>query len=405
MLISECAETNGTGKLSPTGQYLALSKSLTVKLYHLSESLKFLTRWSVKDEVTSLQWSQDESLLMCVQKKRGRIDLFSTFDYSWSCLIDPGLQGISHSLISSDSRNILIIDSSKSTLEAWSLRFQTRKRLKPPKFDKKGLSFSNDCKFLAMVTRNEQDFLSIFNCEDWRCLFEHPVTFLVSDLLFVNDSAVLVWSESFDYEFSVVRTTGEVLFKYEGNNLVPGIHKIVSNSSYFAVCGLDFKIRVFHQGSWVLYHLFCYKKAVVFDKTIVLQECQEFKNDQVSGLQFEFIKSSMKSHSETNFCVWRRDGKILATVLKVLPHLVWIWDCRVSALAAVVFLLKSVKSITWAEEFLVWACGDRVVYMWNESQEVLTCSTGDISIQKVEYNSGSFLLQNKSLAVYAKLTH
>lgn len=230
--------------------------------------------------------------------------------------------------------------------------------------------------------------------------FQSPIS--AGDLYYMPDaSAVVVWSQNFEYNFCVVQTNGTVLSKFEGNPYAPGICKVGFNKSYMTVCGMDYKLRVFHLGSWVLFHEFSYKDSFEH-RVLMLKESEEFRMEQVGCREFENIKEIIGNYGDTSFCVWA-GGQFVTTVLKNAPNVVWIWDCKAAALTTAVVMRKSVKSIVWADEYLVWVCGENSVYMWNSNNEVLVCSSGDILLNKIEYKSGSFLLQNKLLAVYAKL--
>ena len=257
-----------------------------------------------------------------------------------------------------------------------------------------------------MITRNLTDFVSFYSTNDWTCLNDFPLAFAAGDLIYLHDSsAVIIWSESFECTFIVVNNNGQVLARYEGDNCKPGIGNLALTASYVAVCSLDFTVRVFHAGSWVKYHEFCYKKSIKNGKTLILNQNQDFKDEQVTKLDFEFIKRALVGPAETAWVVWKQDGRTLATVLKCLPHLVWVWDCTASGLMAVVVLIKSVKGIVWAGEDLVWVCGDERVFLLNQAMEVCDCSCGDIAVSKVEFKGGAFLLQNKVLAVYARFNN
>jgi hypothetical protein len=257
-----------------------------------------------------------------------------------------------------------------------------------------------------MLTRNLTDFVSFYSTNDWTCLSDHPLAFAAGDLVYLHDSsAVIIWSESFECTFVVLSSQGQALARFEGDSCKPGISDLALTASYIAVCSLDFKVRVFHVGSWAKYHEFCYLKSIQNGKTLLLNQNQDFKGEQVTSLDFEFIKRALNGPAETLWAVWKHDGRALASVLKCLPHLVWLWDCMDSGLAAVVVLNKSVKSVVWAGEDLVWVCGDERVFLLNQGMEVCDCSCGDIVVSKVEFKGGAFLLQNKVLAVYARFNN
>ena len=406
MLISECAETNGTGKISPNGRFAVLSKSLRVKLYELGDTLRILSRWNVLDEVTGLEWSKNSELILVQQKKRGVLQVFSTENYSWTCTINPGVLGLSHSLISPDNRNILTIDSQCARLSVWNLTNSQVLNIKPPKYHNKGLSFSFDGSKMVQITREKNsDFVSFYNTEDWLLShsFRSPIN--AGDLLYLPDSAaVVVWTPSTEYNFCVFQTNGTILAKFDGNSFAPGICRVEFAASYMAVCGMDYSLRVFHLGSWVLFHDFSYKENFEH-RVLMLKESEEFRGEQVGVKEFEAVRNVIGNAGETGFCVFggKVGGVIVCTVLKNSPNFIWIWDCKTASLALVVVMRKSVKSVVWADGYLVWVCGENQVYMLNENHEVLTCSTNDILLNKIEYNSGAFLLQNKHLAVYSKL--
>jgi WD40 repeat protein len=407
MLISESAETNGQGRLSPSGKHLVLSKGLQIKLYSTTDALKFLYRWQVLDETTNFEWSRDSCLILCGQHKRGIVQLFSAADFSWSAVINPGVFGISHSFFAADSRNVLTVDQSAVRVTVWGLLDQSQTALRCPKFKKKGFSWASNGKKLAVLCReNFQDTVFVFSTLDWTVKINFVVEMNASDLFYMPDgSGIVVIGSEADCRFKVFGEDGQILKNCTIYENAPGISKFsfTQTGNYLAISGFDNRVRIYHYCSWVQFHEFNYAAGMAKQRVTVIKESEGLKPVLIDALELGYIRESLAKPSPTVFCLWSMTGKFLVTVLKVLPNIIWVWELESSGLFSVIIMKNSVQSAVWTDQTLVWTSGDGVVYVWNDNQEVTFRDTELSNIKKIEYNRGRFLIQNKAWAVCGKI--
>lgn len=408
MLFSECAESNGLGKLSPNGSNLVLCKGLHIKLYEVAGSLRFLTKWTVLDETTMLQWSDDGELILCGQYKRGVVHIFNVHDFEWTAFLNNGICGIARSVFTKDSRQVMTWTGQSTRITIWSLTKSETFAVLFPKFLKGGYCFSHDGKKFALVTRaNNKDLIEVYSSEDWEKENEFDPGFSVKDLYVMPDfSGIVTWSSEVEYMFVVFTMEGEVKIRFSPYTNAPGLSKVAftPTGNYVSLCSYDKKIRILHFFSWVVYHTFNYYKSLQSEGLIFLKEAENFSSSSPSPSEIDKFQVLLTKPTETSHCLWNIYQTSLLTVLKSLPHILWLWDIRKSALDKVIIMKNSIKSIVWKGEEIVWTCGDSFIYIY-EQNDILVYEQILPNVDKIQCCQNHLLLQNKSQAIYAKLTN
>ena len=98
---------------------------------------------------------------------RGVVQCFSVSDDSWTCTIDEGPAGIARALWSPRHARALIVADFAVRVSAWSLMDGSCRHLRAPKFADRGLDFSADGRFLAVLERREAETRCVIDCETW----------------------------------------------------------------------------------------------------------------------------------------------------------------------------------------------------------------------------------------------
>ena len=408
MLFSECAESNGIGKLSPNGENLVLSKGLNVKLYELTERMRFLTKWSVLDEVTKFEWSPDGSLILCGQHKRGVVHIFNIHTFSWSAFLNNGICGISNSLFAPDSRQVLTYSILNTRITIWNLVDSKTSSLSFPKYLKKGLSFSKDGRTAAVLVREtNKDIIRIYNSIKWTVISDIDTDFSVKDILYLPDSSgIAAWSTEVEYIFVVFSLDGEELARYSPSAPAPMLSRVrfTPAGNYVALCGFNKTIQILHFISWVKYHDFNYSESLQSANNFMIRENDNFALISLEKSQLQKLQILIGKSKSTSHCLWSESQHHLLTVLESLPHMLWLWSLSKLQLEAVFVMQNSVKAVLWHGEHLVWTCGESLIYTWDQC-EVQVLDQSLPSVCSLQCASKHLLLQTKSQAIYAKLTN
>lgn len=155
-----------------------------------AESLAVVSMSDCCDKIQHLQWSRDSDHVLAAMHARGVVQCFSVSDDSWTCTIDEGPAGIARALWSPAGTEVLIVADFAVRVSAWSLVDGSCRHLRAPKFPDRGLDFSADGRFLAVLERREgRDQVCVIDCETWT-----SASRFVLDPGAVKDAADVSWS-------------------------------------------------------------------------------------------------------------------------------------------------------------------------------------------------------------------
>ena len=406
MHFFESPENCGTGKISPKGDLAALSKSLQVRLFALKDSLEYLTKWQVLDEVTKLEWSNDNTLILCAQFKRSIIQIFHSKNFSWTGLINNGICGIGNSLFCKDSRQVLTYTLHATSITIWNLVTENTFFIRFPKFMNKGLSFSSDGRTLSIILReNNNDVIGLYDTATWIKKNTIEPKRSLADIFYLPDNTGIVgWSDSVEYFFIVFDLCGNVISSYSPNFSCLGISevKFTKSANYMSVCGFDKKIRVFHAVSWVKFQEFCYFSGICEENALIMKETENFKLSRIENREKVTLEGLLKESQKTLYCAWSDSNSLILTVLKSLSNILWIWENNFLSLKVLIVLKNPLQGYSWNKENLAWVCGSSSVYLW-KNNSVQVFSQNISNLVSIQSNDDNFLIQSKSQAIYAKL--
>ena len=114
----------------------------------------------------------------------------SLHDPDWNCKIDEGLGGLAHARWGPNNNYVMTISDFKVRLNVWGLADRSVQYIRSPKHDdNRGLSFSNNGKFMALAERSAEgkDSVGLYDVsgKPWACLHHfNPDTFDLEDLRF-----------------------------------------------------------------------------------------------------------------------------------------------------------------------------------------------------------------------------
>jgi WD40 repeat protein len=135
---------------SPDGKYIATAVEYRLVIREV-ESLRVVQLYSCLDKIHHMEWSCTSTYVLCLLKDRGIVQVWSVDDPDWTCKIDDGPAGIQHASWSSDGQSIIVIADFQIRMTVWSLVDRSCKYLKGPKHAAKGMAFSPDGEYLAVL--------------------------------------------------------------------------------------------------------------------------------------------------------------------------------------------------------------------------------------------------------------
>lgn len=408
----------GKGQIAPNGELLAVVEGLSLCVYDTLE-LDKVARWQVLDQVTQLVWGTDSSIIMCAQAKRAVVQLFNAVDPVWQAKVDLGLAGLSGAWLCPDSRQLLTVSEFQVRLNIWSLLDRSVSYIKGPKFSRKGLGFSSDAKFMALIEANEgTDNVGVYDTKSWELASYFEVdTHNAEDLKWNPDNtAILVWDNPVNYKLLVYSPSGELLNKFSAYENALGIQSVElsPSGSYIAVGSYDKKVRVLHHITWQKLSEWSHDKEIQNGKDIHIYQEEEYRESRdklssqyvLASLPVTFKSLGSNKPKGISHLQFSHDGRYLASVSEELPNVLWIWDNVEMGIRSVLVHKHSVKSLGWSPKhtLLATATGNSNLYLWSEEgSSVCDMPFEDFCAFSVEWSSDgqSLLVEYKNNFVVA----
>jgi len=188
------------GQWSPDSRYLAAAAQNRV-LVRDAGTLSLAQVYICGDKVERIEWSPDSEFLLAEVMKQGVVQVWSLADATWTCRIDEGLGGIARARWGPSSRHVLVVSDFQLYLSVWKLEAApdgqpSSVRIRHPKYVRRGLSFSRNARWLAVLTRvNCHDTVVVHACEEqFAQLTEFKVEGDCADLAWApSDRALVLW--------------------------------------------------------------------------------------------------------------------------------------------------------------------------------------------------------------------
>ena len=167
MNFSEIYACSGIAEFSPNSEYIGIVKGLNITVVQ-SSHLTVISSYKVLDQISKLCFSSDSSFIFAAQFKRGIVQIFGVLDKQWNAKLNLGMSGLAGCWWAPDSRQILTVSDLEVRLSVWSLVDRSVAHIPAPKHANKGLSFSNDGRFMALCERGaRRDRLGVYQTDSW----------------------------------------------------------------------------------------------------------------------------------------------------------------------------------------------------------------------------------------------
>ncbi|KAL9643218.1 hypothetical protein ABK040_014675 [Willaertia magna] len=440
MDFSEVFKYSGICKFSPNGKYLANSAGYRLVIKDV-ESLQVIRFYTCSDIISQIEWSNDSEFVLCAQYKRACVEVWSVNDSSWKCKIEEGPAGVSYARFSPDSRHVLVTADFQLRITIWSLTAQNVgsseaselalnvAHIKHPKYSSKGLDFSPNGKYMALVERRDcKDYISIIVTETWELVKHFPVrTKNLVDMKWSPDGRFLVvWDSNLEYSITIYSPAGSEVAHYSAYSDMLGIKTVKWSPS-----GQLLSIGSFDQKARILNHL-TWKLTACYEHNSPLS-IENYPNNPVVFQEVEFTGVKNTAQSKTRYVIaelpvslkilknidykksnpqegvglmdWSNDSRYLFTRNDSMPNVLWIWETSKLSLCSVVVQMLPIRFAQWdpSHTRLAICTGNGRIYIWSKEG----CSCVDIpsvnfNVQTFKWNSdgGSMvLLDNNTFCV------
>ena len=185
--------------------------NLDIKVYDI-KSLNLLASFACLDIISQIEWSPDSSKVLAAQDSRSIVQIFSITDLKWTSKIDLGQAGLESARWSPDSLSVLTISEFNLRLTIWNLVDKSSCFIPNPKHADRGLSFSQDGRFMALcMRRDNEDHIDIFSTSDWRLVSSFATCMTdLHDIAWLKDDTVIVcWDNPAEYKVAIYSPSGE----------------------------------------------------------------------------------------------------------------------------------------------------------------------------------------------------
>ncbi|KAI7901295.1 uncharacterized protein BX663DRAFT_514043 [Cokeromyces recurvatus] len=393
-------------KISPNNHYVAnaIENRLVIRAH--GQDLTVVQVNETRQPIDYLLWSPTSDYILTTNFEKSRIDVRSVIDPKWHGVITDERYPFIKIKWSPDSKNILCISELKLRLAIWNLSTKEMKFINHIKYSEKGIEFSPDGKYVAIVEKyNGKDCIGIYQGNSFILLHRFEVdTVNLDNIKWSPDSLyIAVWDNCLYHKLLVYRQDGFLCTIYKGYEFGLGI-KCVNwspNGELLALGNFDQTIHLLSTLSWKLIGILQHPTVLTETmETIALEEIevpqsgmpsfQKFNIDYRHILSRPFnIPTRKTAYEEINprigigLCQFSPDGLYLFSKSDIMPNVIWIWQIKSLKCLHIILFRKTIKQVCWnpsRKHLLTIISGDEHVHF---IQPLIENDGIDISPQKI----------------------
>jgi len=416
---------------SPDSKHLAAVAQNRL-LIRDAEALSLVAVFTCGDKIERIEWSPDSEYIFAEVAKQGIVQIWSLADKDWKCCIDEGLGGVARAKWGPTSRHVFILSDFQLYLSVWKLEASSEDhhnsiRIKHPKFTRRGIAFSHNGRWLAVLKRVIcRDVVAVHDSEDqFSQLAEFQVDADSADLAWAHgDRALVLWERpTKESRFLWFSPSGELLAQASDCGMLRSAWAS-SSSLFFMAGGFDGRMHLVSGVSMKSLVCFTHDLKVCIaeageTEVVVLQEefvgggavarhlhargaslasQQSASNDPSGSVRYVCVDNigSLRVPEEraleppldadglprqgVGSASWSPDDRYVATKHDGMPSVVWIWDLGRLCLAALLLHRSPVRSFSWDTSKyavgescrLAISTADPFLFFWSASEGVAT---------------------------------
>eukprot|EP00055_Hartaetosiga_balthica_P004984 m.13923 g.13923 ORF g.13923 m.13923 type:complete len:442 (+) comp4223_c0_seq1:26-1351(+) len=377
---------------SPCGKFLAIGLKNKL-IIRTSNDLTKIREQQCKDSIEYIEWSSDSLYIITANFKRSLIEVWAIEDPDWSCRIDESAAGLDSVRWAPDGRHVVATAEFQLRITVWSLISHRVFFFKFPKCSGRGVSFSSDGKYMAVLeSKDSKDSVCIVNCKDWKIVRQfHADTTDAYDIKWSpDDHFICVWDPPLWYNVCVYNFLGEkvkIFSAYEGALGVKSIQWSPS-SQLLAIGSYDKSVRILNNMTWSQVIDLKHKVSITpSSKRIVYEEVSVSTSESAARriqseatTKYEVCDSTITlPHKKANpekanpqlGVGWMRfstDTQYLASRTDNSPQVLYVWHITKLRLVAVLKHIHSLADAAWNPQapLLAICCGGSQLYFWSK---------------------------------------
>ena len=418
MNFSNCIKYSNDVQFSYDANYLAIAKGPNLVVYE-SFQMQTLFKLTFPCSITQLEFSKDSVLILIGLGKLNQCIIKSLEDITWECKISESSFGISNCIWSPDSAKVLIISNYNIKLGIWSIIEETQPQyISLPKFSHRGLSFSSNNSFMALIERKDnKDYIGVYFIGDFS-LLNHFIlnTTDAQDVIWSKDNTALITYDSpIECKILIYSPTGNLLMMNEAYTDNMGVISLsLSPNGHYITGGYgDNKIRIFNH---MTYKLIATLDNILTEENIknttfhIFKEVDVKSGSEIKTTKFEpqkytsnLIKKSKISNEEEEYTFileYSYDSNYLAVNVKDYPNIVWIWQLSSLSLTTMIIFQKNINVLKWSpseHKLIIGTDNSRCYFFSLDNIYVIELPTPNMKIIQIKWNydGKSFLLCDK----------
>eukprot|EP00466_Bigelowiella_natans_P020800 jgi/Bigna1/49573/estExt_Genewise1.C_510121 len=374
---------------SPDGQLLATAHETKLFIRDV-ESLDVVKAYKNSGTPSKIEWSKDSKFVMCAIYKRGTVQVVHSLeDNKWSCKISEGVAGISGAMWAPSCRHLLIVQEFQLKLTIWSLCEKRRWVIQNPKYSDKGIRFSHDAKYLAVLERrNFKDYIGIYYTQTWEMVKGFQVAGAVDleDIAWSpDDSAIAMWDTNLEFNIMIYTPDGKQLVKYKAYEGYLGIKTVrwSKTGRFLAVGSFDQKLRLINNLTWskISEHVHETPITAPHPSLKLLRQQQQHPPEIKGPTKYIIAKpptevlemrpdpsSALLPKLGVGLLDWSVNDKFILTRNDNMPHTLWVWNMRLLSLNSIIKHNGSIRCAKWdpLRQRLMLCTGRDKLYMWSQ---------------------------------------
>eukprot|EP00056_Hartaetosiga_gracilis_P001552 m.45748 g.45748 ORF g.45748 m.45748 type:complete len:443 (-) comp10690_c0_seq3:103-1431(-) len=378
---------------SPCGNYLAIGLKNKLIIRRVDDLSKTREQ-QCKDAVEYIEWSSDSLYIITANFRRGLVEVWAMEDPEWSCRMDESAAGLDSVRWAPDGRHVISTAEFQLRITVWSLVSHRVFFFKFPKHSGRGLSFSNDGKYMAVLECKEQkkDRVCVVSCKDWKIVrqFNTDTTDAYDLKWSPDDHFLCVWDSCLRYNVCVYNFLGEKVKSFSAYEGALGVKSVEwsPSSQLLAIGSYDKSVRILNNMTW----------SQVIDlkhKTSVSPSSKRFVYEEVPTNTSESAARRIQSEATTKYNIceemitlpsrkpnpekanpqlgvgWMKfscNTQYLASRTDNSPHALYIWHITKLRLVAVLKHLHTLHDAAWHPRvpLLAMCCGGSQLYFWSK---------------------------------------
>ncbi|KAI8091051.1 uncharacterized protein B0P05DRAFT_528559 [Gilbertella persicaria] len=404
-------------KISPNNYYVANAVDDRLVIRRQDRHLQVLQVHETRSPIDYIQWAPNSEHILTVNYQKSRVYIRSLTDPKWQGSIVERRFPIVRVRWSPDSKSILCISELKLRLAIWNLSTQELKYMNHLKFIDKGIEFSPDGNYVAIVELIEgKEYISIYHANSFILLQRFEVdTADLENLIWSFDSMfIAVWDNCIYHKLLIYRQDGHLYKAYSGYQFGLGIKTVIwsPNNQLIAIGNYDETIHVLSALSFDLVDKLEHSASIAVHSNITPIEEIEAANPAKISLghvdtDYHILVPPLKipirrpEYNEPNpktgisSCQFSPDSQYLFSKSDSMPTALWLWKVNTLSCTHVIKFRKHIKQVLWHPQhncLLTVICGDGNLHFFESTEDGMdiqpaTVPTTRFSVKKIKWSS------------------